>query len=854
MAELIVKHNETPGIKKEIDEGAWGLVFQALQREYSFPIPSFIRESVSNGLDAVKEREIARDIIKNGSPITEHYRDQQDGKLLKDSEFDRDYYNFEHLGDSRKVVVEYTEGSPRDKVRILDQGVGLGKERLKGFFKLGFSTKRNLKAVIGKWGMGAKAGLSTGMDYFIMTTNYNGYKTSFMIFDHDYDPITPECQTGFTDVWNVTLDNGSTRETPVHWEPTYEPNGVIIELEVKKHNKEAFIDATKNQFQYFGGAVQLVVKDLDGNTDINDLDSTPLYESNNLLIPEYSTYNAPHILVDGINYGLISWQELELQNRPGRLAIKVAATDVDVNLTREALKWSDRTKQAVNDAIKKAEVEAGDYVTEMLAVSNMENIFELIKVYNQMGKNGHNKVSTVFSKFLDMHNIRPTVELKLTDDGHMYSTINSRLDNDLMDLLFYKFRPAKVTANNYGEKVTLSRDKNVTLADWANYPIIVSDKSSLGPKMASHLMTKYNTNAIIQVKVGNTGRVKDHIGIGKGAEIYDTYEVTRYTQYLLDKYCTLALDTYEVQYDETEEEEKNIEGKVIKDKVNLALQRKLNAEVLYTYYESERNSNYRPSWPGADFVSRKMYKHTVKISDLESHFSGEDVVLCTGKHKHIGQVIETANWLFPGNKIRTSRKVKVIYVAMNVYKHFAPFCTTFDSYMRRVNPKTGELMIGENIKHLNTLLQVEKLQEEYPTYGDWHNLLRTFCSEGFDAIKFQAFSKESKGRTLRSILQDTMNHDSKFVDEIYAYLEVLKNFQDVVQTGDKELISKSAMEMFQTDAVSHIDAYDKDFINSVKAEMDRIKPITPLLSDVGDTHISEESKQLLNILINTIKK
>ena len=109
MAELIISRNETPGIMKEIDEGAIDLVFQAIQEDiYSYPIKSFVREAISNGLDAVIERDIYFKINK-GEKIETFYRQEQDGKLLKDSEFDSEYYKAKHLSKDPRVYVNYTK-------------------------------------------------------------------------------------------------------------------------------------------------------------------------------------------------------------------------------------------------------------------------------------------------------------------------------------------------------------------------------------------------------------------------------------------------------------------------------------------------------------------------------------------------------------------------------------------------------------------------------------------------------------------------------------------------------------------------------------------------------------------------
>ena len=137
MAELTVVEDERPGIKKEIDEGAMDLIFQAIQEDiYSFPIKSFVRESISNGLDSIVERNIAKAIL-SGEPEEKYYIQRQDGKLLKDSSFIPAYYDINHLSENNIVKVVYQDRDGRDLISIIDQGVGLGGPRLKGFFKLG---------------------------------------------------------------------------------------------------------------------------------------------------------------------------------------------------------------------------------------------------------------------------------------------------------------------------------------------------------------------------------------------------------------------------------------------------------------------------------------------------------------------------------------------------------------------------------------------------------------------------------------------------------------------------------------------------------------------------------------------
>ena len=46
-----------------------------------------------------------------------------------------------------------------------------------------FSTKRLNKKALGKWGIGSKSGLSTGVESYQMTSRYNGREYKFDIYN-----------------------------------------------------------------------------------------------------------------------------------------------------------------------------------------------------------------------------------------------------------------------------------------------------------------------------------------------------------------------------------------------------------------------------------------------------------------------------------------------------------------------------------------------------------------------------------------------------------------------------------------------------------------------------------------------
>jgi hypothetical protein len=76
----------------------------------------------------------------------------------------------------------------------------------------------------------------------------------------------------------------------------------------------------------------------------------------------------------------------------------------------------------------------------------------------------------------------------------------------------------------------------------------------------------------------------------------------------------------------------------------------------------------------------------------------------------------------------------------------------------------------------------------------------------------------------------------------------LAQFQDIVATGNRDDIATAAQNMFSSDRIYAVDAYDKDFIDSLEGDLDRISTIGPLLKNL-DTHLSEESVELLKEFI-----
>ena len=827
MAELTLTQDERPGIAKEVDEGAWDLLFSAVQEDiYSFPIRSFVRETISNCLDGITEKNIFK-AIQAGEPVAKYYLQREDdGKALKDSSFNRDYYTDKFLSTNNKVMVTYTEGSPRDSISIKDEGVGLGGERLKGFFKLGFSSKRNMKLTIGKFGFGAKAGLATGVDYFVMTTVYNGFKTSFMIFRRDYDPITPESPTTETEVWKVSMADGTIVSKNIYWEPTTESNGVTVSLEVKKHNRNLFIDAVKSQFQYFKGDVHLTTVDESGYKTADRLDEKPLYESDTLLIPKYSTYSSPHILVDGISYGVVSWEELELDKRHGRIAIKVSATDVDITQSRESLKWTEKTKRTILSAISKTKDEAAEYTTKKLDYPDDQDIFHINRLYSSMHTRDSDSVDSIFKRFLDISHIAAKFTLK-----GVFGGVEARMNIMLFDCLFYSFKMRSVRVYSDSKGTHIRATEISTFSAIGDSKIIYGDESTLGPKLALHILNKYDVGSFIYIRKNPT-RTRDVLSFRKVE--YPTTKVNAYTKNLLLKYCDLNLDTYDVVYEEAEADLE--EGVVIPKDLGVASRlRKANKEILYYQYD------WRMSIRWSEYKVKRV-KNTVKISELKDSFT-EPVIIVPSKFTALGKLVEVAHYITKGFYAEN-----VIYISQESVKHILPYGILVTDYFRQLNTQTGELMVGENIRNLNTLRIFRDILEKNKTYSGNQCIIEDLTT--INMTQYSNLTSNSGNTNLKFLISKNGGLESKLIDEVFEYLEVLEKFQKVVRTGDSAEISKQALALFGSSDIYHLDAYDADFIDTMEAEFKRLEPVEPLLEVLLEVDLTRATG-LINLLLET---
>jgi hypothetical protein len=416
---MIANVKSTEGIgdstrKKGIHAGSESIMFSVLQEtQYMYPFKSSVREIVSNCLDSITERNNSLKIL-SGELKEEDLYIKKEGSEFSGSSFNPEYYSEKWLSDNDMVTILYIDNdtATRDRIKFIDEGVGLGGARLINYFDLGYSTKRLSTNQLGSFGLGAKSLLSTGVDFYTVTSRYNGREYSFNIFkDHVASAIDKFEDDGTINDIEVFFE-GTDQEYRCYYRNTKLKNGVTAEAEVKRHRKMDFINSIENQLGFIKN-IQLLMKDahldyLEPNK--RDISNKVLFSTPKILVGESDYYAVPQILLKPgpdsdvmISYGTINFEELEMKKYSGNVSFIMNINEVDVTPSRENVIWNTRTR----DAIKNMFLTAQETVTDLIEdkIKGEENLPDFLTLLaNFRNKNAISGIAELY-KIIDISKI-----------------------------------------------------------------------------------------------------------------------------------------------------------------------------------------------------------------------------------------------------------------------------------------------------------------------------------------------------------------------------------------------------------------------------------------------------------------
>lgn len=242
-----------------------------------------------------------------------------------------------------------------------------------------------------------------------MVSRYNGAEFHFNAYDYKVDPTVPRMNTvtGKENPYYETKVIKDKDEKPIrfYYLPTEEPNGVEIILQAKKGLRKEFIDAVKAQLLYLDG----IEFELHENGEVipQQVKATIEYEDDIFVLPtaDSTYYSKPHLILNGICYGYVQWLQLEEEEKVGNIGFKIDPSKVDVNLNRESVRWTEKTRNAIHEVFK-----AGEHIAERLVSESLlstDIIDWLLKSAAAMGGVSSNSIISRFAQIVDVKSMKP---------------------------------------------------------------------------------------------------------------------------------------------------------------------------------------------------------------------------------------------------------------------------------------------------------------------------------------------------------------------------------------------------------------------------------------------------------------
>lgn len=818
------------GMVKELEGSAALLILQNLQQDpYQYPEKSFIRETVSNCTDSLEEKKIAISILTGETKIEDHYA-AIESDITNDSKFDPEYYNLEFLDTKDRIDITYIHrySSNRDQIIIEDTGVGLGGHRLRGFFKPGFSTKRLSIKALGKFGLGSKSGLSTGVEYYTMVSRYNGREYKFNIYMDRFYSIIPRLneETGNInpcEVWKAKRfsEDGSIEEFDniIYYNETDEKNGVSIILDIKNpiRNKQKYIDAVKSQLNYFDN-VRLFEK-WENDTERKEIyfKTDILYKDEHLIIPKENYYSVPHLVLNNVNYGIIDFSELEMDAKRGNVGIIGDPSEIDVNQSRESVRYTEKTRNSIKKYLEKSIIVAQNHIESGLEESKNDFLKWVVTCKNLKAKDANDNVFNRLSGLADLSQI----EFKFGDTGIIYSQNN-----------FKKvFGGFNITKTIVEERNGIFRTNTTVVHSWADFnPETIFFRSSMSERISPIVMgyiskeiTKSNVVYLITPEelpitdlilsdltsdgLSNIEFLKPILEICNGYKVYDDIEVP-------DEFLSKHKELQE-SFEKKVEEEAKVAAMTEKEL------RKLNGKILVHYFSITNNySNIHEN----SIIKKKL---EISIDDCNKlsksntiYGTSEDIPLMLNLlHIPDDKIYESKNCY----KLGTSGKLNFIVVAKDIVKYIDNHATHVSKAIQTI--EGTKISVMSKIKEYNTARLFKHVVDSVK-----YKYLTLF--ELVDNEAFETYSKLSKFVQSNGFGSKFTGNSSTGQTEIIEYLDSLAKFQLflIENEGNTEAIALKSKEYFNTPSLNGCDALNLEYYAKFKALEDYIENMKALLS------------------------
>lgn len=850
------------GFSKTIEEGAQDLMFNILQQhQYSMPFKSTVREIVSNGLDSLTEKHIARAILSGEAQVSDFFVEKE-GAIYKDSHFNPEYYDLQYLSAVDEVDIIYTDGGEtgKDKIVICDHGVGLGGNRLEKYFNLGYSSKRLLSKALGKFGIGAKAPLSVGVPFYTITSRYNGAEFCFNVYAHRVESVVPQYDMEkMVENPSYTFANGYL----CYYKRTTESNMLQIEIAAKKHHKTSYIDAVQSQLLYFKNV--RLFEGLAGKEQELPVRAEILYEDDMIVLSKNSAYSKPHILLNGVNYGYINFEELELEQKLGNIGIKVDPDKVSINPSRESLIWDDVTREVVvsrfHEVVKIAEATINSQLKETDFLKWLRICANASAANSFWSTADDNTVIGRLSKIVDMSKVElaysPAPEFKYA--------------NRLMDGL--RVARVEMVTEREGSKIKskVEYQQSWRMALTEGLPIIIV-QGDISNRKNKYILSKLYKSGFVMIQVQLEGpseqRLLEAVYGELTKEKFEKAEkrITALTGFIMASADKMMYETIIVPDDfkanETEEEIE-VEEKTVEATESATARRKASGTtVLHTLRHAERylSTSDRNIVKLYEMQKIEMPIHLVDTwkneevfwsnSDFEPLLHTAGLLTRFNIYTSDSRPLRETNPLFDvekSNKLQcingyeyskceqfhSDSRVRLIKVAQNNVKYYKDF-KHITKFFKEIKNKT--ITMSNALVRWNTARLLQDKIEDLRFLAGISGINPTRQSQYESITKYIAVNWRSL-----NINANLLGADETTTGQLIAHLDKVGQFQLFVKQNpeDKDNIAQLAQELFNPDPGVEIQdglaidnwVYDLylelvDWAQPVKTMLNMVEPLT----------------------------
>lgn len=863
------------GYKKEIDEGGLSLLLDTVQIYiYQFPVKSSTREAVSNSIDSITEKNIAKILLKDPQRVGEFYVERE-GEIYKDSRFDKDYYDLNWLSSDDTVYIDYKETGPtelRDKMTIKDNGVGLGEKRLEGYMKISYSSKRLSTKTLGTFGLGCKAPLSTGADFYSLNTAHNGKEFSFLIYKDKIDNAYSKWNADGTINDYIVFSKGTDHEYKVYYRKTTKKNYAEVSWDVKKHQKRDYIDAIKSQLLYLKNPIKFRLDHGNGYIEDIDFQAKILHETDDYILAEQHYYSRPHLIINGICYGFIDFRELELDDKYGSIGLKMNIEDISVTPSRESCVWNTKTKDATLKSYDNLAKSSEKLINESL--SNL-GLIDWIKTCGSINKISYDatKENKILANLASLTGFS-SMSLKYKKTPLKYSNSITTLCGSTQ-IEAHLVRRTSEYDRKKGRNVTRLKSDNITDTETMGLSTVYLQHSG-GNSLKSSYITDGGKFAVIIKSASRAGDefkeiIKDFI---EGKTTFDEasalipimkiLSVTEDADKLKDKvknytkglyFISILLDektliyddidvptTYKGLLDSSEADELVVDATVDEpaEKTDWSKLRRLNGKVLIQYPRIEQ---------GPQVIASKT---EMKLSDLADctdeivYGTKEDLPLLHFLYmisKEEKNQIDFSDLQFKGNP-------RVCIISQQVVKHFKPY-KPVKEYLFGADGKT----LCPELKRIFTARwMVNKLNGRNRYFGKLSEVSPTLTSTYEELTKYTTDHNRVYGWT---------DLFGKLPAEWRTFISNSAEVQTWILSDGIEEATKKCIEKYGNDDYTNIEVFDPAMIEKVEwvLDFDRVfGVIFAEIASLNDYHakitpqLAMEIKEIIELKRDRLEK